>query len=606
MQTVLKSILFCFILFFCLVANAGGLDYPLVQEEITGRADNGSGVGQSFFLPAGVTIYAIELHVEYGDGSVELNLWRTYRSAFVFERFDNAPEASGVLLRDSVIGMPPSWFRLTLDQPYTNETPYPEELVFDLELLTSGRDGWNNYSFSDHNPYSYGSRVSWSDSSGEYSESSSIDLAFRIIIDGLPPSLFSYYDDGYGIVIDGYRGTDSDVVIPSELDDRPVYAINRSIFHETTVRVTSASVPASVESIERGAFELCCSELTSIFVDSGNLYYASLNGVLFNKSMTTLIRCPDAKTGTYAIPHSVAEIASDAFRYCTLLTTVEIPEGVTWIGNYAFYACSRLATLTLPSGLDYIGVRAFASSGIVSITVPASLRRITTRAFQDCRSLNSVVIEPGVAELSSYIFAGCYALESLTMPSSIVTVGAFTFQNCTKLEALYFEGNAPDLVNAVFSGNPSGFGIYYPNELTGYSGEDWDSLPTFAYVGSKPITGYSRWLARQQLHTATADDGTLPNSEFSYFFGYALNLNLSQSLQPQLPTATLSADEMSMTYFAGGENITYTAEASIDLVDWETISVAVSAPSSDGESTAVVDATGYDECFMRLKIDKSE
>ena len=53
--------------------------------------------------------------------------------------------------------------------------------------------------------------------------------------------------------------------------------------------LTTIAIPASVWSIEDYAFS-GCSSLTTITVDPANFYYCSLDGVLFNKSQTMLIR----------------------------------------------------------------------------------------------------------------------------------------------------------------------------------------------------------------------------------------------------------------------------------------------------------------------------
>ena len=39
-----------------------------------------------------------------------------------------------------------------------------------------------------------------------------------------------------------------------------------------------------------------------------NPVYTSVDGVLFNKSQTTLIQCPAGKAGSYTIPNSVTSI----------------------------------------------------------------------------------------------------------------------------------------------------------------------------------------------------------------------------------------------------------------------------------------------------------
>jgi hypothetical protein len=93
------------------------------------------------------------------------------------------------------------------------------------------------------------------------------------------------------------------------------------------------------------AFENC-SSLTTITVDTNNPVYSSLNGVLFDKSQTTLVRYPAGKVGTsYTIPASVTRIGAWAFDFSSGLTSVTIPSSVTSIGDDAFYYCSILASV---------------------------------------------------------------------------------------------------------------------------------------------------------------------------------------------------------------------------------------------------------------------
>jgi len=88
-------------------------------------------------------------------------------------------------------------------------------------------------------------------------------------------------------------------------------------------------------SINRSAFEYCGS-LTNIAVDSGNPNYTSAGGVVFVKTITTLIQCPKGLTGGYLIPNSVTSIGENAFSDCPGLTNVTIPDSVSSIGAWGF------------------------------------------------------------------------------------------------------------------------------------------------------------------------------------------------------------------------------------------------------------------------------
>jgi hypothetical protein len=99
----------------------------------------------------------------------------------------------------------------------------------------------------------------------------------------------------------------------------------------------SVTVPASVRSIEYIAFESCQS-LRSIEVSEANAVYASVDGMLLNKSKTELIRYPGGKPGKVVIPASVTDIGWICFWNCTKPDSMLIPASVQKIepdfGNF--------------------------------------------------------------------------------------------------------------------------------------------------------------------------------------------------------------------------------------------------------------------------------
>jgi len=118
----------------------------------------------------------------------------------------------------------------------------------------------------------------------------------------------------------------------------------------------SINIPASVTEIEGEAFVRSTS--LKINVDSGNPYYSSENGVLYNKDKTELISWPSA-SGSVVIPDGVKIIYGRAFSGCTSLTSVTIPSTVEEIGNGAFVGCTGITSIEIPSSVTFIDHGAF-------------------------------------------------------------------------------------------------------------------------------------------------------------------------------------------------------------------------------------------------------
>ncbi len=205
-----------------------------------------------------------------------------------------------------------------------------------------------------------------------------------------------------------------------------VTSIGRSAFYEC-YSLSSVTIPNSVTSIGGEAFVSCFS-LTSINVDSNNPNYSSVDGVLFSKDKTTLIRCPERKRGAYTIPNSVTSIGDNAFHWCDALTSITIPNSVTSIGHDAFWNCNSLSSVTIPNSVTWIGDGAFeACSSLTSVTIGNSVTSIGSSAFLDCSSLTSVTIGNSVTSIGSDAFRLCDALTAITIPNSVTSIGHDAF-----------------------------------------------------------------------------------------------------------------------------------------------------------------------------------
>jgi len=62
------------------------------------------------------------------------------------------------------------------------------------------------------------------------------------------------------------------------------------------------------------------------------VYYASIDGVLYNKAITTLKVCPQGKTSVI-VPNSVTAIGDWAFNSCTDLNSITFEGNAPTVGS---------------------------------------------------------------------------------------------------------------------------------------------------------------------------------------------------------------------------------------------------------------------------------
>ena len=169
--------------------------------------------------------------------------------------------------------------------------------------------------------------------------------------------------------------------------------------------MTSINIPKSVTGIDMGAF-FDCQSLTAIMADSLSPVYSTVDGVLFNKSHTTLVMYPPGDVGPYTIPNGVASLGQYAFDYCANLTGITIPGSVTNIGRDSFADCG-VTSVTIPSGVTSIGSGAFDScKGLTNVTISGSVTNIGGSAFEECFSLRGVYFMGGNPGIASTVFQG--------------------------------------------------------------------------------------------------------------------------------------------------------------------------------------------------------
>ena len=227
----------------------------------------------------------------------------------------------------------------------------------------------------------------------------------------------------------------------------------------TSPKLEDIHIPATLAEIPEGSID--GSNIQNLYVADGNPTYSDIDGVLFNKDKTTLIKFPAGRKGDYTVPESTERIAEQAFQL-TKLKTVILNEGLETIGNRAFYNSNTLTAVTIPTTVTSIADEVFARTpklATVTFAQPSQLKSMGTNVFYVNNSLTTITL-PTSLKTTRETFNTCYALEEIIIPngSQLETIGGYFANDCSRLKRVVFEGSCDNLTlvnTCAFDGDTS-------------------------------------------------------------------------------------------------------------------------------------------------------
>jgi hypothetical protein len=144
------------------------------------------------------------------------------------------------------------------------------------------------------------------------------------------------YDKNQSYLVYYPQGRQGPFVVPGSVR----YIVSDGFSHcNGLTRVTIGRNVTNIGGSSGGLFD-DCPALSAIEVEPGNKEFTSLDGVLYDNGIETLLRCPEGKEGSLQIPQGVKYISSRGCMNCIHLKNVTVPNSVTYIQWWSFLGCS--------------------------------------------------------------------------------------------------------------------------------------------------------------------------------------------------------------------------------------------------------------------------
>lgn len=318
---------------------------------------------------------------------------------------------------------------------------------------------------------------------------------------------FDYTEADGKITLTKYKGNKEHIILPENASALGGQVFQLAEGESTVAAIKSLKIPQNIESID-GLSLFWSVNLYTIEVDENNVKYASKGGVLFNKTLDTLIAYPMG-------------------RSVETTSAYVIPEGVKTIEQFAFTGYER-KSLILPSTLETIKYCAFSYAYFEEITFPSGLKTVEDHGIYNMPSLKKATFPKDAAFSSgNYLLIECNMLEELTAPADIYNkcyISSKTFKTLkiTAGEAVEaISGNKKNLETLVLADTVKTIGKYAFSNLTKLSSVTFsaslETIGQYAFYGCESLTVFNApsslktieygAFAKSGLETVTLNEG---------------------------------------------------------------------------------------------------
>ena len=158
-----------------------------------------------------------------------------------------------------------------------------------------------------------------------------------------------------------------------------------------------------------------------------------------------------------------------------------IGSSVTSIGAIVFQNCYSLQSVVIPSSVTSIGVVSFQCCYLLkTVVIPSSVTSIDQNTFTACYSLISFVAPSSMTSISGHAFNICYSLKSVVIPSSMTSIESYMFRDLYSLQSIVIPNSVTSIGEHVFQNCYSLYSVVIPNSVTSI-GENAFSSATGTY-----------------------------------------------------------------------------------------------------------------------------
>lgn len=198
---------------------------------------------------------------------------------------------------------------------------------------------------------------------------------------------------------------------------------------------TELTIPSTTEYVD--AFDNCPISKLTILPPKKSL---TIKG-FYNCRIESLTIPAGVRSISNFMPLKKAVVQTDAPHLLQFFKNLEeVTFDTPVIGRNCCDSCPALKKVNFTPSVTCIGEEALKQSGVQSVTIPGTVKKIDQNAFRECSGLREVVMQEGVKQIDRMAFADCPKLERVVLPSSVSFLCKDAFRECAQNIELDFCG----------------------------------------------------------------------------------------------------------------------------------------------------------------------